>query len=292
MRVGRRYGLRVQEADASVVHALHKPDIPYMESPGTLDYHGGPFPFGATRNSIMQLFRTWKWAARPVQPKHRTPCGTGIIWHIQASATPPFEVYRCEHADVLLTVIHKHSKPGKTGLPDVQASRKTLEALTQGPSGSGEDPLLVNDPWAKSLATVKQARLDTSASYVDTIAAKVEKSITDKLIANGQLGRSGPHLDTATDDDMGNEDRLQGLEARVQKMEESVQQQHEQQTQYNKEMASQVVSLQQKQESLKQHVEMQTVSIQNHMDQRMAEQFQQIEQLLTQNKKARSDSHE
>eukprot|EP00438_Fugacium_kawagutii_P019669 Skav211128 [mRNA] locus=scaffold1786:9514:17345:+ [translate_table: standard] len=55
VRTGTRFGLRVHEGDASGVHTQHK-DTPYLDTAKVAYYTGGPFPWGATRSTLVKLF--------------------------------------------------------------------------------------------------------------------------------------------------------------------------------------------------------------------------------------------
>ena len=81
---------------------------------------------------------------KPVQPKARSADGKGVLWHLLAAKASDSEVYQLQHGDALVT-----PDPPKKGTAafqpyDVQASAKTIAALTTPTKSSKEDA----DPWA------------------------------------------------------------------------------------------------------------------------------------------------
>lgn len=271
MRAGQKYGLRVQVADAPKVHAKHKPQSVYLEATQLMGYQGGPFPFGATKGALTTLFREWGWDARPMQPRARVD--KGVIWDIQASCKPKYEVYQCEHADILLTEVPRKQK-GQRPAPELQASQRTLEALKADSTHATIDPLMVNDPWANSVKTpTKMPRVDTlSPAQLDAIAATVQQKVTASM-------QPTIKEDTSTDVAM-QESRCQDMEARLTSLEQTIQQQEQASQQHRAEVDSRFQVVQTQQEQLKQHVDKQAGLIQQHMDSRMAEQLQHIDRLL------------
>ena len=87
-------------------------------------------------------------------PKGRAADQRRMLWLVQAAAPPEFEVYQLEHADILITAVPKKTKPIGPARPDVQASAKTIAALSRPVESAHEtgltDPwhLGVTDPWA------------------------------------------------------------------------------------------------------------------------------------------------
>ena len=64
-RNGDRFGLRTSSQHAADVHALHRPDVAYLDGTNTSTYRIAPLPFGSTKQSIQKVFDTWEWNARP-----------------------------------------------------------------------------------------------------------------------------------------------------------------------------------------------------------------------------------
>eukprot|EP00438_Fugacium_kawagutii_P016981 Skav202417 [mRNA] locus=scaffold1370:243671:248356:- [translate_table: standard] len=264
-RTNRRYGVRVRVADAPAVHQQHKPSVPYLDTNRMLEYMGGPFPYGATRSTLSKLFSSWLWPARPIQPTGRTPNGLGVMWSIQASQKPQFQVYTLAHSDVLLTEMPKQTKRNQGSLPDIQGSTKTLDAIkykgyhsSQRASGA-EDPFQTDDPWKSKAARTAPDNVGPQAT-MDAKCAQMEKRITQQV--QEQLAHSHG---AKPDEEMPGDDRTGALEQRLAALEQNVQSQHQQQAQHNQDMATQV-------HQLSQRVDQQSVSMQRHLDSKMSEQ--------------------
>ena len=285
VRSGNRYGLRTTCDEAQKLHETHKPSTPYLDSNTLVHYTVGPFPFGANRGSLSKVFEQWQWQARPLQPRGKSSDGCGIIWEVQATAPPPYEVYNMAHSDVLISEIPKKKSQVKAQ-PDILASAKTLAALRsshaqiQPNPQSGGDPLEFADPWAAYAPTTKQAKLTSSTSTgsvpnFDAVNASVDRKVAaamaqvDRKLADVDLHMSGP-LDG----------RVDSLESRLLTLEQAVQTHQSQQQQYQSQVAQQFAQVHRQTESQGTHLEC-------HLDRKMSEQLQQIEQLL--GKKARHE---
>eukprot|EP00435_Cladocopium_sp_Y103_P019792 s2534_g4.t2 len=270
VRSGSRFGLRVRSEDAETVHCQHKPNTPFLDSDKVLSFHAGPFPHGANRAALQKLFAQWNWPARPSQPKNRSPNGLGVIWEVQATQKPQFEVYQLDHADVLITELPKRT-PKMSQTVDVQGSAKTLAALSAPiqPDESA-DPWVQDDPWGNYATPVKSAKIakpaiGTSEEQLDVLASKVANKLQTK-----------PPLIPMDDGDttMANDERIQDVEQRMQALESTMHQFHDRQQKHNTEVASQIGHIQQQ-------VDQQSASLTQHLDAKMNEQLAHIERLLS-----------
>ena len=177
-RHGNRFGLRTTKDEAEGLHGVLKPLTPFLQSGTLMTFVVGPFPFGATRGSILKIFASWGWAARPTQPKGRAANNLGILWLVQSVAPPEFEIYQLEHADVLVSELQPKRVPGKL-TNDIVASAKTFAALKASPAqSSAKDPLIENDPWAgyTPVKVAKPSPKDDHAKF-DALVASVEKRV-------------------------------------------------------------------------------------------------------------------
>ena len=283
VRSGNRFGLRVKLADAPLVHQHHKPNTPYLDGDKVLTFHASPFPHGTNRAALIKLFTKWQWGARPCQPKSRSPNGLGIIWEVQAVTRPPFEVYQLDHADVLITEIVKKPTRESNQPIDVQASAKTLAALSASAPGKDaeEDPLQLDDPWKNFQTPTKVSKPSHVSSIDPSRADQFTEAIVNKVtqrIQDQQKMRAIP-MDEG-DTPMGGTDRIQDLEARMTSLEDAMQQQHNQQHLHNQEVAGHINKIQVQMDS-------QATTIQNHLDAKMNEQLAHIERLLS--KKSRME---
>lgn len=289
VRAGNRYGIRATWDHAADVHAKHKPNIPYLDAVDVLTFSAGPFPYGASKGSLQKIFSEWQWPARPVQPKGRSPDGTGVVWEIHASHRPQYEVYALEHSDILITEITKRKNQEQV-MNDIVASAKTIAALktnqqgnSKGVSGavSSEDPFTKNDPWqgyvpvSKAIKTMPQVNQDNFVAQQNAIInAAVDRKVA---VAVAELDQKYQREDVEMP---GSDPRIHDLESRLSSLESTVQQQAQQTTQYQTHVAQQISTLQHK-------VEQQGGALQAHMDARMKEQMDQIERLLS--KKPRNE---
>lgn len=132
VRSNQRFGVRVLTAEAETVHHALKPHTPFLTGTDHLQFVGGPFPYGATRQSLASLFKGWGWNAKPCQPKSRSSDGRGVLWTIQSVGKPPYDVYQMDHADILLSECPKRGKQEIKHGAAVQASARTIDALKAG----------------------------------------------------------------------------------------------------------------------------------------------------------------
>ena len=273
VRSGGRFGLRVSVDNAQKVHEQHKPMTPFLTSDQVMTYHVGPIPHGSNRSALNKLFQSWSWQARPVQPKHRTPDGKGVVWECQAICKPPFEVYQLEHADVLITEVQK--KPFKPAAlrTNIQASAKTMAFLKASdvPEAAEKDPWEFDDPWGQYHTPVKAPRKSNLAESnkhedIDLIAAKVIRKLQP---GGNQSVAHTMEIDSESTDSV----RIQAVEDRMAKLEQTVQTNHAQQGKHVQDLASQIAQVQH-------NVDQQGKAFQAHLDDKLDRQLQQIEHLL------------
>ena len=110
VRSGHRYGVRSKCGDAASIHQRLKPNTPFLDGNETSLFLVGPFPYGATRVSLQKVFQQWQWGARPLQPKGRAQDSAGVLWEVQSSSKPEYEVYSMEHGDVVIIEAPKKQK--------------------------------------------------------------------------------------------------------------------------------------------------------------------------------------
>eukprot|EP00438_Fugacium_kawagutii_P018205 Skav230727 [mRNA] locus=scaffold401:233598:238605:- [translate_table: standard] len=271
VRTGQRFGLRVLRSDAPTVHAQHK-DSPYLDTVDALIYIGGPFPWGATRATLVKLFAQWKWEARPLQPKGRSIDGKGLLWEIQAAAAPQFSVYTLEHADILIAAAPAKPKTVVNASQELQGSAHTIAVLQSQQAQATQpaaDPLQVNDPWSNK--QLKTAAGSCPAPRVEMAMAQVEQRLKQHVQEQITAMRND-------DEDMGDDPRIEALEKKVLNLEQVVHANAQTQQQQAHEMAGQIQQLNRK-------VDTQTSHLQQHMDNKLQEQLTQIEILLSKQRK-------
>eukprot|EP00438_Fugacium_kawagutii_P006340 Skav211883 [mRNA] locus=scaffold3296:6148:8907:+ [translate_table: standard] len=279
VRNGLRFGVRVRKGDAEEAHRQHKPRSPFLDSQSIVLYQAGPMPFGATKETLSRLFAAWKWPARPLQPKQRSSCGTGMVWEVQATEAPAYEVWQCQHSDVLITKAPQKEVKPSVPQSDLQASARTIKALEAKKSEdkSGDDPWVKDDPWMTTQGRTKIPKNFDSLrqDQIDAIAKQVEQKIQANLPV---------HVDmTKGDNDEPMEDnRITQFEDRLAQLELTVHSQHTQQSLQNQDMQGKITSLHHQ-------MEQQQTSLQQHFDNKMSEQLMHIEKLLQANKHARHE---
>ena len=285
-RTGLKYGLRSLVQDAEKVHNSHKSHLPFLDTTSVLKFVAGPFPFGATRASLQKVFQSWSWSARAVQPKGRSPDGSGISWEIHASQAPECLVYSMKHGDIIISEISKPKKVQEQSRQDILASAKTLSMMRSQPAGSVRnpdvDPFVVDDPWASYNPTSKVPRVSAGSQQnvlkppsLDIVAATIDKKIAE---AFSQVAVKPPGFDEEMPS--ASDSRVDLLEGRIMQLEQAVSNQHQQQVQHQ-------AQVQQQFQNVQTQIETQQTSLQSHFDQKMSEQLAQIERLI--NKKQRME---
>ena len=181
-RHGDRYGLRSDALHAQPVHDKFRPETPLLLG-SKETYLVGPLPFSTTKDGVAKMLKAWQWDARPLQPKGRTPDSNGVQWTIQAVEDPEFWIYTLQHGDVLITKQQPTKSAPPSGQYAVIASRKTLEHL------GTQDPWLQHDPWQKPTAAAPVssplpiAQPSLSNAQLATLEANLEKKIMTSLQA-------------------------------------------------------------------------------------------------------------
>ena len=273
-RSGDRYGLRVENEHAAVVHQIHRPEVMFIKGTELKKFRVGPLPYGSTRQSIANVFRKWEWEARPLGPYAQSKDRTGMIWTAQAATPPENLVYQLAHGDVLITpeapVITVPNQQAAT----VVASDKTMQCLKQSSQKdekrdekkTGNDPWLHYDPWQSSGKPGKEV----SVAQFAAMQAKIEAAVDQKL----QKITADEPMTGATDS------RVSTLEKQVQDLASSVHNFQSQQVHQNQRLAAQIQSVDQK-------VEHQQQSLHQMLDSKLEDQMARIEQLFT--KRARME---
>ena len=276
VRHGDRFGLRVKEQHAKQMHEQLRPDLSYIDGKSIQSFRVGPLPFGTTKKTLLKLFATWQWQARPSQPVGQSKDHCGIFWAVQSAENPSHWVFTMEHGDVLISVIQTNREVQKPNENLFVASRKTFKALQPSSSTNGidknrQDPLQVDDPWAPK---PPGAPRPVSVAQLAAIEANVEKRVMANITTK-QFDDSDVKMDDAT------ESRVARLESQFKQMSENMTSMsssmgafHQQQQAVNNQLGNQVTAI-------KHQAETQHVSLQAMLDNKMEEQMSRIEALLT-----------
>eukprot|EP00435_Cladocopium_sp_Y103_P021646 s885_g5.t1 len=264
-RTGTKHGLRTTEDMAEALHNQYKPSTPWLESSALQSFTVGPFPPGSTRAAIVKICKAWDWNAKPVQPKARSADGRGVLWQLLAATKPESEVYQLEHGDVLITLDPPKKATSAKPVADVQASAKTIAALTSTPkSADSEDPWATYDPWSTPAKLPRPAPSPPSITKLDLEA--MEKRMDQKIQANIRSD--------ADDTTMHVEDeRMNQLEHRMNQLEVNFQQQQHASKIQHTEVQTQL-------HQVRTQVDQQSKEIHSVLEQRFSEQLTEIERLL------------
>ncbi|CAE7294281.1 unnamed protein product [Symbiodinium sp. CCMP2592] len=87
-RLGRRFGIRVKEADEKAVHATLKPEVDFIKLRISARFRLHPLPHGMQRSHLAKLLKEWKWPARPLQPARGDAAGSAWEVGLPLSALP------------------------------------------------------------------------------------------------------------------------------------------------------------------------------------------------------------
>ena len=147
-RLGRRFGIRVKEADEKVVHAALKPEVDFVKLRISARYRLHPLPHGMQRLHLAKLLKEWKWPAKPLQPAKGDAAGSA--WEVGAECEPPAPTLPAGTQYVLITKLKDLSSGPKA--PAVCASHKTRQHMLRDepePATGSTDPWAGgNDPWS------------------------------------------------------------------------------------------------------------------------------------------------
>jgi len=264
-RTGTRFGLRTTEDHAETLHNQFKPNTPWIESTALMSYTVGPFPPGSTRAAILKICRAWDWNAKPVQPKARSADGKGVLWQLLAATAPDSEVYQLDHGDVLVTLDPPKKQQGPPQPKDLQASAKTLAALSTKATVSNpdEDPWAHYDPWT---TPPKAAKTNARPSATKMDLEALEQRLDQKLLSH-QTRTDGDTTMTVEDE------RINHLELRMQRLENNVQQHHQAYLTQHNEVQHQLQQVQTQ-------VAEQGATFNHLLDQRFTQQLTEIERIM------------
>ena len=288
VRNGERFGLRASIDDIAEIHLIHKPEIPFMDGSNVQTYRIEPLPFGTTKQSLMRVFQTWGWEARPLQPQGQTRDHEGVAWSAIAASNPTHWVYTMEHGDVLVSIqtsVKEDASSMAAGAP--VASTRTLKHLNEHRQTSSPipeamiDPLQSHDPWTQWKPNApNRASKALSVSQIASIEANVEKKILASITTNP--GGEDAVMTSAVDGRVDHlEKQVKQLHETVGKMQHNMQTFQNQQSQHNAQVVNEIGSV-------KQQVEHQNNSLRSMLDTKLEDQMSRIEALLS--KKARTST--
>ena len=183
VRMGMRYGLRVDKAKAEQVHLQHRPDLMYLDGQELKPYKVGPFPYGSTKASLSKGFKHLGWNARPVQPMSQLQVQEGIFWQVTAPQEPSHWIYQMKHGDILIAKIEDQKEAALPMTKNIIASKKTISTLTQSTPETAVDPWLQYDPWKGSVQGRKSSGAPLPAAVTPSQLAALEQRLEQKIHA-------------------------------------------------------------------------------------------------------------
>lgn len=129
VRMGARFGLRVDKGQAEKVYAQHRPDLMFLDGHELRPYKVGPFPYGSTKASITKWLKHVGWNARPVQPMSQMQVQEGIFWQVTAPYEPSHWIYQMKHGDILIAKLDSQKEAPLPSMTNIIASKQTITKL-------------------------------------------------------------------------------------------------------------------------------------------------------------------
>eukprot|EP00435_Cladocopium_sp_Y103_P012055 s1587_g3.t1 len=260
VRVSNRFGLRISSANAKEVHDMVRPEVPFLGGSAKTTWLVGPVPFGTTRKGLVKLFQGWEWEAKPLQPAGPSADKSGLRWQVVSTAPPPNYVYTLSHGDVLIVKAEPNEIKAQA-MAQVEASALSCQAVSQ--ANANSSTMLIDDPWAEYSAKHPKSSMNNQAASGAQIAA-LESTIEQRVLQKIQ----SEHHDA--DMGIGHEPRILALEQQLAKV------QQDQQT-----LATQQGVLGKQVEHIGHQMDSHTNKLQHHLDERLNDQMQKIEALLS-----------
>ena len=279
-RMGGKYGVRCLVGDAPRIHNAVRPGAQFLP-PGKKEiYLVGPVPFGTLKASLVSVFDSIQWRARPLQPTPAASHIAGLMWKVQAVEDPPMTVIPTEHGDM---VVSKVAEQVPQAVPKTQivGASSTVQLCTA--SQSSSDPLQVNDPWA---ACLKQSPGMPKSTAIDPIEV-LEKKLLDSVVAQLPAAAPSSALQTKVDELEMKVAAIADSQAQVQGLVQEHSQQHQQQMAH---LEAAVCDQSNKLIGFQQQFRAQLEQQQGHLDGLFQQQLSKIEDLISGNKKPRRES--
>ena len=268
VRSGGRYGLRVETANVKSVHETLRPELDYLDGE-IKNYRLGPLPFGTTKSSLSKVFKQWGWSARPCQPISQSRDHSGIFWLAQASTVPTHWIFTMQHGDILISEEMEPSRNQESSLQTVVASKRTIKHIAlqqQTNDRSGADPWLDGNSWKDPWTQGHVRQKSLSVSQMSAMENAIEKRVRESL--QQQESASSMAIDQEGDQ------RLSHLEQQMQQMQSNFSSFQLQQQLHNHQVATEITNV-------KSQMEVQTQSFQQILSNKLEEQMNKIDALLS-----------
>ena len=168
-----KYGLRCLAGDHEAMHKQFHPKDPFVACGRSFLFEVGPWPFGISKQAMIDVLVGEGWKARPIRPGKGTQHGR--FWLLGSDDNPPSPVIRVgEHALTITKIQEAIAPKEKT---NIVASLRTLHKLQH---HTQEDPLQISDPWA---AFSKQAASSTTVipSRFSELETQLKSSVFEQV---------------------------------------------------------------------------------------------------------------
>ena len=178
-RLGHKFGVRCLSADAQNLHALVRPGGSFLPAGKKLHFSIGPVPYGTLKSSIVAVLASIPWVARPLQPIATPKSIEGVLWKVQAVASPVVTVVNTDCGELVISKLDD-PVPEVQPRPAVVASAHTLQLCTNPSAKGAVDMLQVHDPWASAVS--RKPVQSGVAPNLDPVAA-LEKKVVEAVLA-------------------------------------------------------------------------------------------------------------
>ena len=215
VRMGSRLGVRVTADDASNLARDLRPDTIVLQGGQKVDYEVGPIPFGMDRAALAAMCANWGWKTKPINPVRSVGEGLGMIWLVQAVVEPPAHVFCTKQGEVVVNKAPTKQNAVVVPMAPV-ASSQTLHLCSVPEAHEGKiDPLVRNDPWAKSVSKVSlPSVIGDPSNSLKQIEERIERAVLSKLPSK----IPEPMDVDSSSDGYGYDHRMEELEAQMKKL--------------------------------------------------------------------------
>ena len=184
-RLGDRRGVCVKQAQAPAIHAIVRPETPFLPNGPKVQYCAGPFPWGTDRAAITRAMRQVGWQVQALQPMQPVP-GKGSMWLLQSVDSPPESILSTSHGDVVIT---KHKAVAQQTRPAGSFTVGSVSTLSLcGPesvkSVPEQDPWLHSDPWGPYNKSRAPAQATAAADGMQQLEERIQSAVLPKLPTN------------------------------------------------------------------------------------------------------------
>ena len=201
-----KYGLRCLKKDEAYLNELVYPGKTFVDCGTTLQFEMGPWPYGISKEAILEFLQSMPWVAKPLKPVRGGHVGR--YWLLGSSVDPPVVVI--PFAEQFLTITKVKDTPVSRQAPTVVASMKTLQKLSTAAASTGEDPWLTADPWKGPVSTAAVVANPAASSKLDEMETRLASRLAEQLQEQVKTLRDETVDDSAK--------RMEQLEVTVQEM--------------------------------------------------------------------------